>query len=246
MLEGDSLPHLTGTSALFDFAVLVRVPGMPNYEGRAAIDLRRLCQPAAGSGVAPFIRKAPEDPGLLFDRSVSVAGGRRDSGVPRPVRLDCNRGRRRIGIAVAELLARRRAVGLSRVVRFGSNGRLRRQYNNYRSAEDAENGLTHGHLPLWVLQKIAGCAFRSPHVAMAGRSDNSRCLKQTILLEGIIRRLQDHAAKDAAAISQAAAFAFTGGTERKLIAIRFQALMVAISMVRLTVSTSENWARTAS
>jgi hypothetical protein len=33
--------------------------------------------------------------------------------------------------------------------------------------------------------------------------------------------------------------AFTSGTLRKPIAIRFQALMVAISMVRLTVSASE-------
>ena len=41
-----------------------------------------------------------------------------------------------------------------------------------------------------------------------------------------------------------AAFALTGGAARNEIAILFQALMVAISMVRLTVSASENCART--
>jgi hypothetical protein len=41
-----------------------------------------------------------------------------------------------------------------------------------------------------------------------------------------------------------AALAFTGGTAWKEIASLFQALMVAISMVRLTVSASENCART--
>ena len=44
----------------------------------------------------------------------------------------------------------------------------------------------------------------------------------------------------------AAALALTGGTARKLMAIRFQALMAPISMVRLTVSASENCARTSS
>jgi D-alanine transaminase len=43
----------------------------------------------------------------------------------------------------------------------------------------------------------------------------------------------------------ALALVLTCGTARKLIASRFQALMVAISMVRLTVSASEKWARTA-
>ena len=40
------------------------------------------------------------------------------------------------------------------------------------------------------------------------------------------------------------AFAFTGGIARKEIASLFQALMVAISMVRFTVSASENCVRT--
>jgi hypothetical protein len=40
-----------------------------------------------------------------------------------------------------------------------------------------------------------------------------------------------------------AAFVLTGGIARKAIASRFHALMVAINMVRLTVSVSEKWAR---
>ena len=47
-------------------------------------------------------------------------------------------------------------------------------------------------------------------------------------------------------IYAALALALTGGTARKAIASRFQALMVAISMVRLTVSASENCPRTCS
>src|SRR5258708_3158585 len=43
-----------------------------------------------------------------------------------------------------------------------------------------------------------------------------------------------------------AALAFTGCTARKAIASRFQALIAPISMVRLTVSASEKWARTSS
>ena len=44
----------------------------------------------------------------------------------------------------------------------------------------------------------------------------------------------------------AAALVLTGGIERKLMAILFQALMVATSIVRFTVSSSENWERTSS
>ncbi|MFK4510586.1 hypothetical protein ABIF81_005764 [Bradyrhizobium daqingense] len=42
------------------------------------------------------------------------------------------------------------------------------------------------------------------------------------------------------------AFTFTGCTARNAIAILFQALMAAISIVRFTVSSSENCARTCS
>ena len=63
---------------------------------------------------------------------------------PGPFRLDCNIGRRGIGVAVSGLLARRRAVDLSVVVTFGGNGRLHRQRRSYRNAEDGENCLSHG------------------------------------------------------------------------------------------------------
>jgi hypothetical protein len=77
-------------------------------------------------------------------------------------------GRRGIGVAVSGLLARRRAVDLSAVVTFGGNGRLHCQRSSYRNAEHGENCLSHGHLPLSILQKVAECGFRGMGIATVG------------------------------------------------------------------------------
>src|SRR5258708_2852490 len=98
----------------------------------------------------------------------SMTSGRRHSAVvPRPVRLNRNVGGSRVGVAVLESLARRRATYLSCVVVFGGSGHLHCQCSNQRRAEDGENCLSHCCLLFVCALSPSNCAWRLARLDIA-------------------------------------------------------------------------------
>jgi hypothetical protein len=132
--------------------------------------------------VPMLAKKSPGYAGAFPSKHpISVAGGRRHSPVvSRPIRLDRNIGRRRIGVAVSKPLARRRAFQPLILMMPGGGRRLHCQSSNQQSSEDGKNSRSHCYLLLRIFQKMRFASSRTLDVAMVRRSDNLRSSEQTI------------------------------------------------------------------
>jgi hypothetical protein len=110
----------------------------------------------------------------------SVTGGRRYStGVARPVRL--GRGRC-VGIAAAEPVAGRGAVGLSGVMAFTGRSDCRGRCNDQGCGEYGENSLSHGRLLFLhsITEPLCFASCMPLEIATVWRCDNRRKRERTI------------------------------------------------------------------
>jgi len=103
----------------------------------------------------------------------SCPRGHRAVGIVGHVRWRGHASRYGISIAVPQLLAYYRAVLRSRMVVFGSTGRLRRYCSYQRNKKNGEEFPLHGHLHCW-LPKIVATSFRVHNRGLVGRVPAAR------------------------------------------------------------------------